>query len=345
MRAIFLSLSVMLAGCAATAVSTADTPSGAEKWTYQAAVDDLRKRSCPEGTDFQRADPLSLRIIEAERGSEDDRNQNLSGLDLVGAWHLKSNESKFGGLSGIDVLDSGSLLLVTDDGKFVWIGIDAATGTPDGFASMADMRDETGRIFRHKRAADSEDLALRDGLAFVSFEQDHRIQVYDLETCGAAAHGALLTKLDRVVDEQVLENNRGGEALAFNGDEIEIGFETRNITGSPIATLQIDGGFTDTYRTEQPLLFLLTGMDQAFDLSATLFRAYDPIRGARGLVKVESSEGLIAQARLHGGLPADNYEGVAIGRNPAGGIRIWVVSDDNFSRDQRTLLLALDLIE
>ena len=86
-------------------------------------------------------------------------------------------------------------------------------------------------------------------------------------------------------------------------------------------------------------------MDQAFDLSATLFRAYDPIRGARGLLKVESTDGLVAQARLRGGLPTDNYEGVAIGRNPAGRIRIWVVSDDNFSRDQRTLLLALDLIE
>ena len=345
MRSALLSLSFVLAGCAASAVSTADTPSGEPLWDYQAAADALRARSCPDDVAFQRAEDLSLRIIEAERGSEQAREQNLKGLQLSGAWHLTSDDSAFGGVSGIDVLPSGSLLAITDDGKFVWIGIDAATGSPDGYASIAEMRDEDGGVFRHKRAADSEDLVVRDGLAFVSFEQDHRVQVYDLEGCGAAAHGALLSKLDRVVDEQVLESNRGAEAMTFHGDQLALGFETRNVKGSPIGKLRADGTMADIGRTEQPLLFLITGMDRAFDLSATLFRAYDPIRGARGLLKVESTDGLVAQARLRGGLPTDNYEGVAIGRNPAGGIRIWVVSDDNFSRDQRTLLLALDLIE
>lgn len=345
MRTVFLALTLALTGCAAKALPTTDDVSADPIWSYQKTAVELRAQSCPDGTTFQRPNTLPLRIIEAERGDADAREKHLIGLELAGAWHLKSENSEFGGLSGLDVLPSGSLLLITDDGKFVWIGIDQATGTPDGFASMAYMRDLDGDIFPHKRAADSEGLSLKDGLAFVSFEQNHRIFAYDLEACGAAAHGALVARLDGVIDGQILDTNRGAEALTFLGDALTYGVETRDVAGSPIGTLRQDGVATDVYRTEQPLLFLLTGMDREEQLNATLFRAYDPVRGARGLLKVESPAGLIAEAQLRRPLPTDNFEGVAIGSNPSGGVRIWIVSDNNFSRDQRTLLLALDLTE
>lgn len=345
MRAIILSLSVVLAGCAGSTVSTDDTPIERPLWNYMTVVDDLRDRSCPDRIGFQTADALTLDADEIDGGPEDARMKDISGLEIAGAWHLTSEESEFGGLSGLDVLNSGSLLAVTDDGKFVWIGIDPATGAPDGLGALAYMRDQDGDIFARKRDGDAEDLVVRDGLAFVSFEQEHRIQVYDLEGCGAAAQGALMTKLDRVVDGNKLENNRGAEAISFAGDQMVIGFETRNLDGSPMGTLNDDGTLADVFRTTQPQLYLLTGMDQAFDLTATLFRAYDPVRGARGYVQVEDADGLIAEARFRGALPRDNFEGIAIGQNPSGGVRIWIVSDDNFNRDQRTLLLALDLTE
>ncbi|MEM9570135.1 MAG: esterase-like activity of phytase family protein [Pseudomonadota bacterium] len=345
MRAIILSLSVVLAGCAGSTVSTDDAPIERALWTYVSVGEDLRDRSCPDRIKFQTADALTLHAHEIDRGPEDARMKDISGLEIAGAWHLTSEESEFGGLSGLDVLDSGSLLAVTDDGKFVWIGIDPATGAPDGLGALAYMRDQDGDIFARKRDGDAEDLAVRDGLAFVSFEQDHRIQVYDLEGCGAAAHGALLMKIDRVVDGNTLENNRGAEALSFAGDQLVVGFETRNLDGSPIGTLNEDGTLTDVGRTNQPQLHLLTGMDRVNDITATLFRAYDPVRGARGYVQVEDADGPIAEARFRGDLPRDNFEGIAIGQNPSGGVRIWVISDDNFSDDQRTLLLALDLTE
>ena len=41
----------------------------------------------------------------------------------------------------------------------------------------------------------------------------------------------------------------------------------------------------------------------------------------------------------------DNFEGISATRGPNGATRIYIVSDNNFSGRQRTLLLAFDVIE
>lgn len=335
-----------LAACTASDVQPSEpleAVSSAAVWAFDDHVADLRERSCPDGVSYQKAEELSLQIIEAERGPKSAREINLEGLTLAGAWHLKSENSEFGGLSGLDVLRSGALLSITDDGIFVWIGIDPETGAPDGLGAIAYMRNADGDIFPSKRSADSEDLAFRDGLALVSFEQDHRIEAYDLESCGAAARAARVVKLDKVVDGNVLSDNRGPEALALNEQTLTVGFEVYGSGGSPMGEVRVDGTLEDFRRTEQPLLYMLTGMDRDGETSAKVFRAYDPLRGSRAILRVHSGETLLAKAAWKKPLPVDNFEAVAIGENAAGGTRIWVLSDDNFNLDQRTLLLAFDL--
>ena len=46
-------------------------------------------------------------------------------------------------------------------------------------------------------------------------------------------------------------------------------------------------------------------------------------------------------ARLQPPLPSDNYEGIAVRPRADGSFTVWVISDDNFMRHQRTLLLQL----
>ena len=343
----FLSLIVLAALGACTAADVQPTEpreevTAAPTWSFAEQASALRAQSCPEGVSFRRAEPISIRVIEAERGTADVRELNLSGISLAGAWHLES-ERGFGGLSGLDVMRSGSLLAIADNGKFVWISIDPETGMPDGIGSMAYMHDGDGNVWSNKLAADAEGLSFRDGLAFVSFERDHRVEAYDLEGCGAAAHAALVGRLDTVVDGKVLGDNRGPEALALHDDQLSLGFETHASGGSPIGEMREDGTLNSLRRTEQPALYLLTGMDASDGLTAKIFRAYDPAQGPRGLVQVESEDRLIATAKLKKPLPVDNYEGIAIGQAPSGQTRIWLISDDNFSNNQRTLLLALDL--
>lgn len=331
------------AACTASTPQVAIESTPETLWTFDAHAEALRQHSCPEGTTFRRAEAITIQAIEAERGSANARDKSISGMTLSGAWQLESDNSEFGGLSGLDVLVSGSLIAVTDDGKFVWIGIDPETGAPDGLGGMTYLRDEAGDIYPNKRAADAEDLVVRDGLAFVSFEQDHRIAAYNLESCGVAARAAPVVSLDRVVDGNALINNRGPEALAFAEQTLMVGFETHNKGGSPIGRVLIDGTLAELDRTDQPNFYLLTGMDAEDGQIASVFRAYDPVRGSRAILKVESANGLIAEANLKAPLPVDNFEGVAIGSSPDGNTRIWLISDDNFSSGQRTLLLALDL--
>ncbi|MEO1659662.1 MAG: esterase-like activity of phytase family protein [Pseudomonadota bacterium] len=341
---LFLSV---LAACTAAEIQSGEpraaNESPAQLWAFADHAARLRSESCPEGVAFERAKSLDLQVSEVGLGTALARDRYLSGLSLAGAWHLQSSNADFGGLSGLDVMRSGSLLAVADDGKFVWIGIDPETGAPDGFGSIAEMRDRDGQVYGVKTLADSEGLAYRDGLAFVSYEQNHRIEAYDLEGCGAAARAASVATLHQIVDGSVLENNRGAEAMAMLGDGLSIGFETRNSSGSPVGRVMTDGGLTEVHRTRQPSFYLLTGMDFADGLTIQIFRAYDPVRGPRGLVKVLKNDAEVATAELKDPLPVDNFEGIALGSSPAGTPRIWLISDDNFSNRQRTLLLALDL--
>ncbi len=50
-------------------------------------------------------------------------------------------------------------------------------------------------------------------------------------------------------------------------------------------------------------------------------------------------------ALLEAPFPVDNFEGVSAVRMPNGATRIYIVSDNNNSAQQRTLLLAFDVVE
>jgi hypothetical protein len=76
-----------------------------------------------------------------------------------------------------------------------------------------------------------------------------------------------------------------------------------------------------------------------------LQRAWDPFRGAR--IKVLEITGVTsgkAKARevFRFSKPAavDNFEGISVLPQPGGGWRIYLLSDDNSSPSQRTMLLA-----
>jgi hypothetical protein len=47
-------------------------------------------------------------------------------------------------------------------------------------------------------------------------------------------------------------------------------------------------------------------------------------------------------ARFAPPMRLDNFEAIAAARAPGGGLRIYILSDDNFSDQQRTLLYAFD---
>jgi hypothetical protein len=97
-------------------------------------------------------------------------------------------------------------------------------------------------------------------------------------------------------------------------------------------------------------------MDRAPDGAfVALERFYAPVIGARARITRFPAAALNARgeslpeveelALLAPPLAIDNFEAIATTRSVDGTTRLYILSDDNFSDRQRTLLLAFDIIE
>jgi hypothetical protein len=76
---------------------------------------------------------------------------------------------------------------------------------------------------------------------------------------------------------------------------------------------------------------------------AYMIRAWDPLRGARIALILRNAAGAeVGRLELARPLTTDNFEGVDVLPGKDGGLRFLLASDDNFSTEQRTLLLAFD---
>lgn len=74
-----------------------------------------------------------------------------------------------------------------------------------------------------------------------------------------------------------------------------------------------------------------------------LLRAFSVLQGVRITLRIVGADGAtLDELRLAAPLTADNFEGVAALPRPDGSLRLYLLSDDNFSSLQRTLLLAFD---
>ena len=190
-------------------------------------------------------------------------------------------------------------------------------------------------------ASDAEGLAtLSDGARLVSFERDHRIWLYP------AAGGA-----PRPVPkpDAPFPDNAGMEALtaysAAGPTAYLVGAE-----GGAVWLCSVSADCRPTALGEMvPAGFGLTGLaayGNEGDL-AMLARAYDPQRGIRISIRLiaDATSGrarLIDELTMASPLTRDNFEAIAIVRRPAGGIRMYLLSDDNGSPAQHTYLLAFD---
>lgn len=294
---------------------------------------------------------VNVTVIPVDAGVE-----TVGRLAYRGGLELRANDMTFRGLSAIEVLDNNRIVAVSDEAD--WIEAQLVLderGYLTGFTDVrsAWMRDERGRPFTNKRDGDSEGLAqLADGRFAVSFERTHLIRIYDLNRDGPFGSAAMGPRLEGVAR---LPANAGLEALAAFDDALLTGAEGGDEATTPLWLAPIDAAAPVRARFSYPLsgAFSLTAMDRLPDGSfVAIERFYAPVIGPRARITrfaAPSGEGGAVEpevlALLEPPIPVDNFEGVSAVRAPDGATRIYIVSDNNGSAQQRTLLLAFDIVE
>jgi hypothetical protein len=343
----------------------------------------LSARSCPAGTVQGTAEPIPIRTARAELKAI---NPLRSELTLVGGFHISSPDKRFGGLSGLDMLDNGNLLAISDVGNFVWIDL-----APDGMtpvaARLSKMRGATGAPLANASDSDAEGLAVNGGMALVSFEFNHRILAFDLGKCGAAARGTPIafgpygSPLPQAMADASIpfDDNSGVESLGitddwylFSGSEAKPGqlsmMSARPIEAEPEFDLRVGANAPDfagvdvlpaTYEGKDIRTFMLyrsfsqlTGA--AISIMETDYRRHLDKGGFFRRFEGEIDErshnwfvetGWREYAKLDEYVTIDNFEGIAAKEMPDGRVRLYIISDDNFSDSQRTLLMVFDTIK
>ena len=272
-------------------------------------------------------------------------------LALRAGLTLSAGGGGFGGYSDIVLTGpDGAATILSDNAHMMHLRLltddeGDAVGVADTELRVLHERDGSGL---GKRDGDGEGLAWLGGGYAVSFEGEHRIARMD----AAGKLGAPLRPTARLAE--VFGGNSGLEALTVLPDGRLLAMSEGLDADGTAVVLRGDLGTQlsdwDRARYRPAKGFNVTGA-ATDSLTGDLFvleRAYSPWRGARMRIVRVPKDGLDDDALAGRELTrmgflegVDNMEGIAAARTEAGDLRLYLVSDDNYSAAQRTVLLTL----
>ena len=279
-------------------------------------------------------------------------------LTFLAGFQLELDEPDFGGLSGLDITDDGSRLVAVSDRGW-WVTADLSQDESGKLLSVQNLTlhplfDFDGAPLADRPAGDgdrwrdAEDMARTfDGGYYVTFEREHRLWHYD-------AIGALPFAIELPSDVMQLRANGGLESVALLSDGRPLVFAEEPRGDDQV----IDGWLLESgawrmiaYQGRDD--FSVTSMAGLGDGSIVVLErwftepAFLSIRLRHIAPEMLHGDGIIdppVLAAFSNSLLIDNFEGLAIRPAPDGsGYLLYIVSDDNFSTNQRTLLYQFHL--
>ncbi|MDI4664772.1 esterase-like activity of phytase family protein [Xanthobacter autotrophicus] len=295
---------------------------------------------------------VAARPIASFRAGED--TSRSGALDFRGGLVLTSDFPGFGGISGFTLGDGNSFLAITDAGLFLAGHLDTEGDRPTGLSDVkaAALLDTQGRVQATRGRADVESLAVAPDAVYVGMEGVNEIWRYPRDPLGRSGTPVPAPAI------RDLRRNAGLESLAYvasgplAGALLAIGEEG----ATPAADLP---GFIIGGRSPGAFTVAKSGPFDATDLAPgpdgelfLLERHYSPLTGVKMQIRRFDLADVKPGARLAGevlgtfdaGYEIDNMEGLAVTRNAAGETLLTIVSDDNFSMLQRTLLLRFAVV-
>lgn len=286
--------------------------------------------------------PVPLNAPELEDGS--------GALVYAGGVEIRSDFNRLHGLSDIEFAENGiDFWSIGDEGLLVRgrIVLDAdgrLTGVEG--VEVRPLEDPDGQPLIPKYLADAEGLTrLPNGELLVSFERGHRVWRYD------PADGRWLGA--RIIPNFAFTENDGMEGIAAAG--VDDGYWASGENGGIWICWMVSCQVAVRPPIEPPTEddFRVTSLAY-LDRLYILERAYHADRYTNSIrIGLFIDAGLQVGRRTEGTwfyledftAPAtvDNFEGLAAVRRPDGGVRLYILSDDNFNPGQRTLLMAFDV--
>jgi len=275
-------------------------------------------------------------------------------LEFRGGLALSSSDSRFGGLSALNMEPDGEHFLALSDRGYWFRGrITYQDQRPSGIvdAEMSPILNAGGAESKW----DAESLTRNGDSLYVGIERIHAIARFNYGADGLRARGEFIKAPDEL---KSLPANKGLESLVFVPEPHPLAGALLAISesGLPkeenIRAFIIDG--------PQPGSFFITKSGK-FEISDAallpngdlliLERAFSVMEGLNIRIRRFDKSGIAPGATLEGrtlfnvdgNYEIDNMEALSLHKNSSGEIILTLLSDDNYSLLQRTLLLQFAL--
>ena len=306
------------------------------------------------------ANAIALKAYQIALDPDHPEHTTVGRLTYRGGLVLQSDDARFGGWSDLHVSADGAHILALSDNGF-WLtatlGYDKGRLTTIGDAQLGPLIDTAGARVRGPES-DSEGMAVRpDGAIYISFERDHRIWLYPaadppfsvppqpiptparlatapynggIEALGWLSGGTLMALVEELWDQGENVGWIGGPSGA---DWHELHYRNGGPNFAPTALTELPPGTPDA------------GDVLVLERKFTIFsgRAARIVRLARADIQPGAHLRGEELARLDAPLAVDNFEGISAIRGANGAVRIYIISDDNYTALQRTLLFMFEM--
>lgn len=292
-------------------------------------------------------EPL-VELKPTELDPRDSERRDFGKMELMSAYVLRSSDRRFGGWSGLSIGADGHLYAVSDRGY--WFSARLVLEPTGKLVDLTDARIEPLLDLQGSPVTgawhDAEALSrTADGSFIVGFEGKHRLWRYPAPPKTFSAAPANVSLPDAILRAPT---NGGIECLAALLDDrlLVLTEEMKNSDGSFAGWVQESGRFErlsyvpgSEYRVTD-CAALPNGDALALERRFTLLKLWGvrltrvPSNQLHAGAKVSGTELL----KLEAPLALDNFEAVAVQQTERGTV-IYLVSDDNYSRFQQTLLL------
>ena len=294
------------------------------------------------------AEPVAVGFTAIQLDPQDVALARLGPLKFLSGVSLASRDARVGGLSGL-LIEKDQLTAVSDRG--FWFRARLTLDERGALQTLSETRlapilSSKGVPLTIARGEhDAEALEMWNSSLAVGFERFHRIGLYD-PALGDDARPRYVREIPGLAKSPA---NGGIEVLVSLGDGrlLAITEELENATGDLVGWI-INGERRD------PISYPKTNWkptDAAYHPEVGLLileRKFSPLTGFSTRVRHVDIVSVAADtmisgpiiARISGSVISDNFEGLAISQATDGQPIIWMVSDDNFSFLQQTLLLT-----